>query len=333
LGGGAGTDSQPPAAGALPAGADAAGDVLDPDEPRLDSDPQEVSARQARIAASRRAGRSTARKDNPPVPLSPLLAAYEHALLDLDGCVWVGEQPTPRAVVAVAALRESGRRVAFLTNDARLAGEEVVRKLWRLGFQASLEEVVTVGGALQHFLSERADGAATAFVIGAAPVFRHVEDAGLRIVNGTEFASRADVVVVAEHEDFDYRELRTATQAVARGAGLVAAGRDRTYPMPDGPWPGTGAVLAAVEQATGGRAVVVGKPERPMFETARDRLGAGRTLVVGDRLDSDLAGAQAAGLECAIVLTGATSREQAESVEAPGPVAVADTLADLVLAD
>jgi glycerol 3-phosphatase-2 len=266
------------------------------------------------------------------VPLTPLARRYDHLLLDLDGCVWVGDRPTPRAQEAVAALRAEEKGVAFVTNDARHTGEEFVRKLWRLGFQASLEEVVTVGGALQRFLYEQRDGAGAAFVIGSAAIWRHVEDAGLRIVNGTDLATRADVVVVAGHDDFDYAELRGATQAVLRGARIVAAGRDPTFPMPDGPWPATGAVLAALEHATGARAVVVGKPEAPLFQTALERLDdGGRALVVGDRLDADLAGARAAGLDCAIVLTGATARAAAEGAEDPRPVAVADDLATLVL--
>jgi HAD superfamily hydrolase (TIGR01450 family) len=234
-------------------------------------------------------------------------------------------------VEAVGALRAAGKGVAFVTNDARLAGEEFVQKLWRLGFQASLEEVVTVGGALQRYLYEHRDGAGAAFVIGSAAIWRHVEDAGLRIVNGTDLATRADVVVVAGHDDFDYAELRGATQAVLRGAHVVAAGRDATFPMPDGPWPGTGAVVAALEHATGAAATVVGKPQAPLFETALERLGGGRALVVGDRLDADLAGAKAAGLDCAIVLTGATARDDAEAAKEPRPVAVADDLATLVL--
>jgi glycerol-1-phosphatase len=272
-----------------------------------------------------------AAKDNQgDVPLSPLLLRYDHALLDLDGCVWVGEEPTPQAVEAVSALREAGKGVAFVTNDARLGGEEFVRKLWRLGFQASLEEVVTVGGALQHWLSERRDRAASALVIGSAAIWRHVEDAGMQIVNRTDLATRADLVVVAAHDDFSYAELRDAVQAVLRGAGIVTAGRDPTFPMPGGPWPGTGAIVAAVERASGERALSVGKPEAALFHTALDRLGAGRALVVGDRLDADLAGAHAAELDGAIVLTGATTREEAQAADPP-PVAVADTLADLVL--
>jgi HAD superfamily hydrolase (TIGR01450 family) len=264
--------------------------------------------------------------------LAPLLRAYDHVLLDLDGCVWVGDTPTPRAVEAIAALRAAGMGIAFVTNDAASAGEEFVRKLWRLGFQASLDEVVTVGGAVQHVLAERRDRLATAFVIGSEAMHRHVADAGLRIVNQSDLATRADVVVVAAHDRFDFAELRCATQAILRGAELIGAGRDRTFPMPDGMWPGTGAVLAAVETATGATATTVGKPEPQIFHTALDRLGAGRALVVGDRLDADLAGAAAAGLDGAVVLTGATSREAATAAREPRPVAIVDSLGALVLA-
>ncbi len=266
------------------------------------------------------------------MPLSPLLRRYDHVLLDLDGCVWVGDEATREAPAAVAALRAAGKHVAFVTNDPRAAGEDFVRKLWALGFQASLDEVVTVGGAIQHVLAEGRPGGGTAFVIGSAAIHAHVADAGLRVVNRTSLATRADVVVVAADESFAYEDLRVATQALLRGADLLGAGRDATFPMPDGPWPATGAVLAAVEHASGRRAVTVGKPEAQLFRTALDRAaGPGAALVVGDRLDADLAGAAAAGLDAAIVLTGSTGAEQAAAASDPAPVAVAADLAALVL--
>lgn len=271
------------------------------------------------------------------MPLGPLASAYDVLLLDLDGCVWVGDEPTPGAVAAVDALRAAGRAVGFVTNDPRPSPEDVVRKLWRLGFKAALEEVVTVGGALQHALNDRHAGR-SAYVVGSRAIHRHVADAGLRVVNGTAFVSRAEVVVLAAHERFDYDELRCATQAVLRGAELVGAGRDPTFPMPDGPWPATGAVLAAVEAATGRRAWTVGKPEPQLFLTALDRLGAGRrALAVGDRLEGDVAAAAAAKLDAAIVLTGATGEAEARAAldqaraEGGALVAVAPTLAALLL--
>lgn len=257
------------------------------------------------------------------------LESYDHVLLDLDGCVWVGDVATPDAVAAVGELRSAGKNVAFVTNDGRHQDDDFVRKLWRLGFQASREEIVTVGGALQHVLAE--SDHATAFVIGSAAIHRHVVDAGLTVLNGSDLEDRADVVVVAGHERFDYGELRGAVQAVLRGAPVVCAGRDATFPMPGGPWPGTGAIVAAIEAATGASAVSVGKPEPQLFRTALDRLGPGRALVIGDRLDADVAGARAAGIDGAIVLSGATTAAMALAADPP-PVFVAATLADLVLA-
>ena len=265
--------------------------------------------------------------------LSPLVKRYDQLILDLDGCIWVGDEPVPGSVEAVMALREGGKRLAFATNDPRRAGEEYVAKLWRLGIQASLADVVTVGGAVQHLLAETRK-AKTAFVIGSEALHGHVADAGVRVLNGTDLASRAELVVVGGTDDLTFADLRDATLAVRRGAELLATGRDPTYPMPEGLWPGTGAILAAVETATGQTAQIVGKPQPQLFLTAIDRLGEGKTLVVGDRLDADVAAAAAAGLDAALVLSGGTSADEVEGASAkeddPKPVAVADNLAALV---
>jgi glycerol 3-phosphatase-2 len=264
------------------------------------------------------------------MPLSPLLAKYDNVLLDLDGCVWVGSTVVQGAPEAIAELRAAGKSLAFVTNDSRRSPEEYVRKLWSFGVRASLEEVVTVGGALQHMLADRGPGVRT-YVIGSRAVFRHVADSGQRIVNGTDAEAQADLVIVAGHDDFDFDELRTATRAVLAGAEMIAADRDRTFPTDDGVSPGTGAIVAALEFATGRTARVVGKPEPQVFYTALDRIGSGEAIVVGDRLDADLAGAAAAGLDAAIVLSGVTSAEEAAAARDPSPVAVAPDLRSLIL--
>ena len=260
------------------------------------------------------------------------MRGYDQAILDLDGCVWVGEQPTPGAVEAIVALREAGKRVAFVTNNPRRATEDYVQKLWAIGVQASVADVVTVGGALQHLLADTRGGM-TAFAIGTEPLRRHVHDAGVKVLNHTDLATRAEIVVVAGTDDLVYDDLRVATLALNRGADFLATSRDPTHPMSDGLWPGTGAIVAALEYATGRSAAIVGKPEPQLMITALDRLGEGRTLVVGDRLDTDVAAAAAARLDAALVLTGGTSRAEVEAMAAgdPRPVAVADSLADLVL--
>jgi ribonucleotide monophosphatase NagD (HAD superfamily) len=158
---------------------------------------------------------------------------------------------------------------------------------------------------------------------------RHVQEAGLRVLNGTDLASRAEVVVIGGTTDLVYDDLRFAIQAVLRGADLLATARDPVYPQPDGLWPGTGAILAAVEYATKVRAQIVGKPEPNLFATALDRLGEGKTLVVGDRVGSDLAAAAAAQLDGALVRSEGSDHDELDGFE-PQPVEVADTLAQLL---
>jgi ribonucleotide monophosphatase NagD (HAD superfamily) len=160
-------------------------------------------------------------------------------------------------------------------------------------------------------------------------MLRHVSDAGLRVLNATDLASRAEVVVVAGTTNLVYADLRTAIQAVLRGADLLATARDPTYPQPDGLWPGTGAILAAVEYATAREAEIVGKPEPQLFLTALDRLGDGSTLVVGDRVGSDLAAAAAAELDAALVRSDGADHHELDGFE-PKPVAVGETLAALL---
>ena len=266
------------------------------------------------------------------MPLTPLVRSYDQLILDLDGSVWIGGEPTPRAPEAIAALREAGKRIAFVTNNSRLSAEEYVRELWGIGVQASAGDVVTVGGAMQHLLAETRQRR-TAFVIGTQAMVDHVADAGLKVLNGTDLASRSEVVVLAGTDELTYEDLRVAALAVRRGADLLATSRDPTYPRPDGPAPGTGAILAAVETASGRAGSIVGKPEPQLLLTALDRLGEARTLVVGDRLDADIAAANRVGLDAVLVMTGTDppSDEQIHDPTGPHPIAVADNLGALVL--
>jgi len=263
------------------------------------------------------------------MPVSELIRRYDQLILDLDGCVWIGDEPTAGAVEAIAALREARKGVAFVTNNPRLPSEDYVAKLWGLGVKASLGDVVTVGAAMQHLLAETRSGR-TAFVIGTAALVDHVAAAGLKPLNGTDRASQAEVVVVGGTDRLSYDDLREATLAVRGGADFLATSRDPTYPMPDGMWPGGGALLAAVEVASERQAAIVGKPEPQLLLTALERLGGGDTLVIGDRLDADVAAAGRAGLDAALVLTGGASREDAEAAREPAPVAIAASLAELV---
>src|SRR3954449_3971722 len=262
--------------------------------------------------------------------LSTFAAGYDNVVCDMDGCLWLGDELTPRAAEAVAAIREAGKGLCFVTNNPRRTAEDYVAKMWRLGLQASPSDVVTVGGATQHLLAETRQGK-TAFVIGTETLRKHVTDAGLKVLNGTDLATRAEVVVVGGTEGWTFEDVRVAATAARRTGALAAGSLDPTYPMPDGLWPGTGAVVRAVEIASDRTAIVVGKPEPQLIISALDRLGDGRALMIGDRLDTDIAAAAKAHIDAALVLTGGATREQAAAARDPKPVAVADTLADLVL--
>ena len=280
-------------------------------------------------------GRPHGGEDNgrTPVPVAPGLEPYDIFLLDLDGCVWVGDEPTAGAVEAVSALRAAGRGLAFVTNDARHGEDDFVRKLWGLGFQAAREEIVTAGGALQHVLAEA--GHATAFVIGSRRSCTATSPTpACAILNGSDMADRADVVVVSGHERLRLRRAaRRGAGRAARGRGVVHEPRRRPSRCPTARGRATGSVVAAVEAATGvRRATRSASPSPQLFLTALDRLGDGRALVVGDRLDTDVAGARAAGLDGAIVLTGATSRGDGARGRSRARRSSPPRLAELVLA-
>jgi len=204
-------------------------------------------------------------------------------------------------------------KIVFLTNDPRRSRADCAARLTRLGLPAESSQIVTSGSALARYVRAAEGPDARVFAIGSAMFKAELAESGLILCEGG--APRADTVVaVGGHERFDYDELRTAAQILRRGGSLYAAGRDATFPMPDGPWPGTGSIAAAVEVAGGTRAVTVGKPEPFVFELARSLLhGCRRVAVVGDSLESDIAGGSQAGLVTILVLTGTCTSADAEA--------------------
>lgn len=254
---------------------------------------------------------------------------FDGLLIDLDGVVWIGRELVPGSVEALRSLLEAGKRIAFVTNNPGKPAADYVRRLNEAGVEVGPDTVVTAGEATARLAAQRAEAGATAFAIGAPAFHETIAAAGLQLLED-EAGREADVVVVSGHRGFDYEELLTATLALQRGAALFATSRDPTLPMPDGPWPGTGAVLAAVETASGATAEIGGKPEPHLFEMARERIGgAARVAMVGDRVSSDIEGGRRAGLETVLVLSGATSREEAAAAT-PSPDLVVEDLAALV---
>lgn len=253
---------------------------------------------------------------------------FDGLLVDLDGVVWIGREPVPGSAQALQTLIGAGVEIAFVTNNPGRPAAEYARRLAEMGVDVAPERVVTAGEATATLAAERCGAGASAFAIGAPAFHETTAAAGLELLEG-ETGRGAEAVLVSGHRGFDYEELLTATLALQGGASLFATSRDPTLPMPGGAWPGTGAVLAAVETASGATAEIGGKPEPHLFELARERLGgAERVAMVGDRVSSDIEGGRRAGLETILVLSGATTREQAATVK-PRPDRVVDDLAAL----
>jgi HAD superfamily hydrolase (TIGR01450 family) len=256
---------------------------------------------------------------------------YDGLLVDLDGVIWLGGVPIDGVAEAVAVLRARRTSLLFLTNDPSASRAEQAARLEAIGIPARVDDVVTSANATARFLAGSGFVGRLAFVIGSAAFKDELTTYGLRLVAASE-ARTAELVVVGGHGGFDFAELRAATQAVANGARLYAAGRDRVVPTGEGPEPATGAILAAVETATGVPATVIGKPEPYMFLIARDVLRkCKRVAVIGDNLASDIAGAKRAGLEAVLVLSGASTWNDVAGADY-APDLILDSIADLARA-
>ncbi len=232
-------------------------------------------------------------------------------ILDLDGVVWLSEQPIPGSSEAIAALRAAGHRVLFLTNNAGPRVAELVAKLQGMGVAAEPDDVVTSAQAAASML----EPGSTALLCAGPGVREALDARGVKVVREGD----ADAVVVGFHRDFDYDRLTAAFRAVHHGARLVGTNDDTTYPTPDGPIPGGGAILAAVAAATGVEPEVAGKPYAPMADLLAARLGegAGGAILVGDRPSTDGLMARRLGLPFALVLSGVTAEEEIDADDPP----------------
>jgi HAD superfamily hydrolase (TIGR01450 family) len=262
------------------------------------------------------------------LPAMALADEFDGFLVDLDGVVWLGREMIPGSVETLARLLERGKELVFVTNNPGKPASAYVERLRQAGLDVPDGCVVTAGTATAELAAERVGAGTPAFVIGAPAFEESVAAAGLEVLAG-EAGREAAAVLVAGHRGFDYEELLTATRALQGGAKLFATSRDPTMPMPGGAWPGTGAVLAAVETASGARAEIGGKPERPLFEAARSLIAGRAVAMIGDRVNSDIVGGRRAGLVTILVLSGSTTAEEAAVAE-PRPDHMLDELRGLL---
>jgi glycerol-1-phosphatase len=258
-----------------------------------------------------------------------LADAYDLVILDLDGVVFLIDRPIAGAVETVGRLRALGVPVIFATNNASRRAGEVADLLSGMGVAASAAEVLTSAGAAAATLAGRFPAGAPVLVVGAGALREDVREAGLRLVDGAD--DKPVAVVQGYGPEVGWRQLAEASLAIRAGALWVATNTDRTLPSPRGPLPGNGSLVSVIATALDRRPdLVVGKPEPGLFQTAARLVGASRPLVVGDRLDTDIAGARHAGMDSLLVLTGVSSQDDVDELPAgERPTYVGDDLTAL----
>lgn len=236
---------------------------------------------------------------------NPFLAPAEqpgNVVLDLDGVVFLGPDAIPGAGSALARLADAGWRVLFATNNATRSVATITARIAnQTGFPADPALVVTSAIAASELVTERDQ---PVLAVGEQGLLDTLTEADVRL---TEDPGSAATVIVGLDRGFSYERLRNASSAIRAGARFIATNTDVTFPTPDGQVPGAGSIVAAVAAAAGVQPEVAGKPHAPMIRAVSERLGPGETWMVGDRPETDLAFARAAGWGSVLTLTGVTS--------------------------
>lgn len=239
-----------------------------------------------------------------PASSVPLVESYDVALLDLDGVVYVGADAVPGVAQVIAAAVRAGMRFGYVTNNAARSPRQVGDHLRALGIAVDDEEVITSSQAASRVLAERLDPGSPVLITGTQALADEVEAVGLRAVWS---ASEGPAGVVQGYSpELNWAMLAEACVAVRAGALWVATNTDATLPSPRGPMPGNGSFVGVVANTTGVLPVVAGKPEPAMHAECVLRTAARSPIVVGDRLDTDIEGADRAGVPSLLVLTGLT---------------------------
>jgi glycerol 3-phosphatase-2 len=234
----------------------------------------------------------------------PLSAVYDTAMLDLDGVVYRSKDAVPHAVESLLTAAEQGMRLTYVTNNASRTPETVADHLVELGLPAKVDEVVTAAQAVARLISEQVPKGAVVLAIGGEGLEKALRDRGLTVVKSADDDPAA--VVQGFVPETTWLDLAEAAYAVGRGVPWFAANTDLTMPTSRGIAPGNGALVTAVAKATGKWPTVAGKPEPALHRETMLRTNAKRPLVIGDRLDTDIEGANRAEVDSLLVFTGVT---------------------------
>lgn len=230
---------------------------------------------------------------------------YDVGLYDLDGVIYLGDAPVEHAVEAVPAAAARGLRPLYVTNNSSREPEEIAAQISGFGVECTPEQIITSAQSVAILLADVVEPGARVLVVGGAGLRTAVRQAGFTVVESADDAPAAVVQGFAPH--VSWRELAQAAYAIGDGARHVATNLDGSIPKERGIAPGNGALVGAVVRATGVEPIASGKPLPAIYHQAAERLSASTPLAIGDRLDTDLEGARAAGMPGLLVLTGVAS--------------------------
>ena len=243
----------------------------------------------------------------------PLHEVHDLAVLDLDGVVYIGPDAVPGAAEGLSAARDAGMRLAYVTNNASRTPQGVADHLADLGFEAQAEDVVTSSQAAARLLHEQLPPGSTVFALGGEGLHAALDAVDLR--STTDPAEPVVAVVQGYGPKVRWRSVIDAAILVKKGLVWVATNADMTFPTANGPGPGNGALVDLVARFAERQPQIAGKPQTALFEETRDRIGGRAPVVVGDRIDTDIAGAVRMGWPGMLVMTGVTGLR--ELVEVP----------------
>nr|MBN1229785.1 HAD-IIA family hydrolase [Anaerolineae bacterium] len=251
-------------------------------------------------------------------------------LLDGDGVLWRSKEPVPGVQRFFKTLEASQVDWALLTNNGTKTINAYLERFAQYGINARADQIFSSAVVTASILKKQLPAAAVIYVIGEAGIQEALRSADFAVHTGAEYPDRVDAVVTSMDRDFHFSKLSAACILIRRGAQFYATNPDKTFPTPTEITPGAGSILAAVEAASGESPVVIGKPNAHLFTTALETLGAkiSTSVMVGDRLETDILGAQQLGIRTIAVLTGIASREQIDA-SAIKPDLVLDSIANL----
>lgn len=249
----------------------------------------------------------------------------ESYLMDMDGVIVRESQLVPGADRFIARLREAGKRFLILTNNSRHTPRDLAAHLRHLGLDVTDKDIWTSALATARFLSDQRP-AGSAFVIGESGLTTALYEAGY-----TQTEHAPDYVVLGETRTYSFERITLAIRLIQRGARFIATNPDDTSPSPDGPLPATGSVAAMISRASGVKPYYVGKPNPLMMRSALRSIDAHSesTVMIGDRMETDIISGIEAGMRTVLVLTGSTDRARAETFPFR-PTRIVDSIADLV---